>query len=96
MLAHIDPIDYSILLNNNVVNDGDLVSSAHVNYMSVIHAVRRDVVSACVFSLVPSAAVPALPAVGHLSLLFGVQESVASLRRSADVCRVFVPPSRWS
>ena len=96
MLAHIDPVDYSILLNNNVVNDGDMVSSAHVNYMSVIHAVRRDVVSAGVSSLVPSAALPTLPAVLHLPPLFGVQEFIAFLRCAADVRRVFVPPSRWS
>lgn len=30
-------------MNDNVVNDSDFVYSAHVNYMSVIHAVRRDV-----------------------------------------------------
>ena len=30
-------------MNDNAVNDSDFVSSAHVNYMSVIHAVRRDV-----------------------------------------------------
>ena len=93
MLAHIDPIDYSILLNNNVVSDGDMVSSAHVNYMSVIHAVRRDVVSATVFFLVPSAAVATVSAVLDLSPLFVVQESVAPICRSADVCGVFVPRS---
>lgn len=94
MLAHIDPIDYSILLNNNVVNDGDMVSSAHVNYMSVIHAVRRDVIPTILFSLVPSAAVPTLPAVLHIPPLLGVQESIARLCRPADVCGVFVPLSR--
>ena len=96
MLAHIDPIDYSILLNNNVVSDGDMVSSAHVNYMSVIHAVRRDVISATIFSLVPSAAVATVPAVLDLSPLLGVQESVAPLCRSANVCGVFVPRSSLS
>ena len=35
MLAHIDPIDYSILLNNNVVSDGDMVSSARAVSLSV-------------------------------------------------------------
>ena len=38
-----DPLDFTILLNNNSVNYNDLVVNAHVNYMSIIHAVRKDV-----------------------------------------------------
>ena len=42
-MVNIDPLDFTILLNNNVVDYNDLVVNAHVNYLSVIHAVRRDV-----------------------------------------------------
>ncbi len=36
-------MDFVILLNDNTVDDNDMVSSAHVNYMSVIHAVHTNV-----------------------------------------------------
>ena len=36
-------MDFVILLNDNTVDDNDMVSGAHVNYMSVIHAVHTNV-----------------------------------------------------
>lgn len=88
-MVNIDPLDFTILLNNNIVDYNDLVVNAHVNYLSVIHAVRRDVELAPLFFPLVFVRDNQAPGAKHdLSTLPALPSVQSSLRNSTHLLRL--------
>ena len=86
-------MDFVILLNDNTVDDNDMVSSAHVNYMSVIHAVHTNVSHmSCRDSVVRHDSGEKRRSADDLSDMSSVQGGQPGVRRASRVLLLSVRP----